>query len=78
MKTKQIHSTTTGLAVRTTLKSGGDYVPCGCAPVPGAGWYCDDGKGNTKMVWSMDELFSWMGQYCSGPFDLTVPSSQIE
>ncbi len=64
MKTKQERNISTGLAVRTTLKAGEDYVPCGCAPVLGAGWQCDDGKGNAKMAWSIEELFQWMDTYC--------------
>lgn len=64
MKTKQVRNESTGLTVRTTLKAGEDYVPCGCDAVRNAGWQCDDGKGNAKMVWSEKDLSLWMKKYC--------------
>ena len=72
MKTKQERNISTGLAVRTTLKAGEDYVPCGCASVQDAGWQCYDGKqnGNSKMVGSVQEISNWMKTYCSGADEL--------
>ncbi len=70
MKIKLKRNISTGLAVRTTLKAGEDYVPCGCASVKNAGWQCDDGKENSEMVRSVPEISSWMQKYCSGPDEL--------
>ena len=78
MKTKLKRNISTGLAVRTTLKAGEGYVPCGCDLIPdvdpSVGLYCDDskGKGNNKNVYGYDNVRIWMDTYCPEPEDMLL------
>jgi hypothetical protein len=53
----------TGLQVHTHMLVG----LCSCPAVDGAGWQCDDDKGNALMVWTVEDMFRWKGQYCTKP-----------
>ena len=79
MKIKLKRNTSTGLAVRTTLKAGWDYVPCGCSSVKDAGWWCDDGKkvGNEIMVWSIGDAQSWTDKYCPPGPEFKFPEIKL-